>query len=98
MIAKAVKPGAVVAQEGLRINTAKIRLTITTRYTTSPANPQVELIFNPKGRVLRARILRSTGYPTVDGPVLSSLYKWTAEGKPLSKAPTTRVTVTIEFR
>ena len=98
VIAKAVKPGSVVAQKGLRINTAKIRLTITTRYTTSPANPKVELIFNSKGRVLRARILRSSGYPTVDGPVLGSLYKWTAEGEALNQAPTTRVTVTIEFR
>jgi hypothetical protein len=58
------------------------------RLTTIPRNPTVRITFNRAGRVTRAEFLpgRNTGYPEVDGPLLSAMYRWTAKGKKLRDA------------
>ena len=58
-------------------------------------NPDVQITFNREGRVVRARFLKSTGYSNVDGPLLLSLYKWTASGK---KFQALEETLTVQIR
>lgn len=62
-----------------------------------PHNPIAKVVFDHHdGRVIKAELVRSSGYPNVDGPVLASLYRWRAAGKRLAqlKQP---LTVQIEL-
>ena len=37
------------------------------------------------GRVIQAKLIQRTGYPEVDTPIRTSLYRWTATGKKLAE-------------
>ena len=45
------------------------------------------LTFDPDGTVRGAELRTSTGFDNIDGPLLSSLYAWTATGPRLSEEP-----------
>lgn len=83
-----VKPGKVMAGVGIQVKTVRPRWSTTTRLTVSPKNPVIEVMFGSDGRVAKARFLkgRKTGYKEVDGPLLDSVYRWTATGKKLEEA------------
>ncbi len=76
-----VQPGEVIAAAGVRINTVAARFSVIARMTAVPVNPKARITFDHRtGKVIKAELTRSSSYPNIDGPVLSSLYKWTAEG------------------
>ena len=39
--------------------------------------------FGRDGKVTKAWIVKSSGYPTVDLPIIASIYRWKAKGKKL---------------
>lgn len=79
-----VRPGSVIARKGLRINTVGPRYSAIARRTSAPANPTAIVSFDRTGKVVNVKLVRSTGYDNVDGPLITAMYKWTAEG-PLLK-------------
>lgn len=84
-----VQPGRVIARQGIEIRTVEPRFSDIARRTSLPRNPDVLLTFNTDGEVLHARVIRSTGYANIDGPVLASLYRWTAHGELLEEVDDT---------
>jgi hypothetical protein len=88
-----VVPGRVAAAEGLEILTRRPRWGLTTIATRSPANPVVRVTFGKDGRVIEARFVRDadrvsgTGYPDVDEPLITAIYRWTARGEALEALP-----------
>ncbi len=87
--------GKPLARKGVEVKTRKPELPILTRLTTSPANPVCEIIFGRDGVPVTCRILQSSGYPDIDGPVLDALYRWRAKGSQLDKLPPGK---TLPFR
>lgn len=80
-----VQPGQVVARHGLEIRTSVPRFSIVARMSSAiTVNPMVELTFDKNGKVIAARFVRSTGFANIDGPILASLYRWTAVGESLA--------------
>ncbi|HEX2839561.1 MAG TPA: hypothetical protein VHN77_15695 [Phycisphaerales bacterium] len=84
------RPGMPLAHEGIRIRPKLPRYTMTTRALSRPNNPLVVIKFNRAGKVVKAEFAagRTTGSPDWDGPLLASLYEWTATGKKLQDLPT----------
>ncbi|MFP4145934.1 MAG: hypothetical protein ACLFV3_12420 [Phycisphaeraceae bacterium] len=82
----AVEPGKVIAGEGIEIRTARPDFAAVARVSSWPANPRVRLRFSPDtGEVIDAKLLTSSGYQNIDGPLLNSLYRWQATGEKLEK-------------
>jgi len=80
-----IKPGRVITSDGIEIRTVQPRFSMVTRVSTLPNNPVARLVFDPRdGSVIDVKLIQSSGYPNVDGPVLASLYKWRAVGKRLA--------------
>lgn len=79
-----IRPGAVIAQQGIVIETAIPRFSTVARYA-APSNPIVSITFDDSGQAIRARIDQSSGYENIDGPILSSLYRWRASGEQFKK-------------
>ena len=80
-----IHPGQVLTGQGIEIKTVHPRFDVVARTSSMPTNPTVRLSFDRTGRVYDAKIVRSSGYANVDGPILSSLYKWRASGKKLQE-------------
>jgi hypothetical protein len=81
-----VQPGQVVARQGLEVRTAVPRFSIVALASTRVnTNPLVELTFDKAGKVIAARFVRGTGFDNIDGPILASLYRWTAVGDALDR-------------
>lgn len=79
------RAGKPLAMRGLEIETRKPRLPLLTQLTTRPMSPIVEMRFDRTGRVVQARMIASTGFEQVDGPILDSLYRWRAKGELLKR-------------
>ncbi|MEX0654931.1 MAG: hypothetical protein WD534_15530 [Phycisphaeraceae bacterium] len=80
-----MQPGGVLVGPGLKIQTARPHTRPTMR-TAAPRDTIVRLYFNADGEVDRAELLRSTGAADWDGAILTSLYRWRAEGEALQTA------------
>lgn len=80
-----VRPGRVVAGEGIEIKTMHPRFSAVALSSSIPRNPLVRVVFNKEGTVVQAEVLRSSGYANIDGPILASLYKWKASGRKLEQ-------------
>ena len=81
-----IRPGRVITSDGIEIQTVQPRFSVVTRVSTLPNNPVARLVFDHRdGSVIDVKLVRSSGYPNVDGPVLASLYKWRAVGKRLAE-------------
>ena len=94
-----VVPGKVIAQQGVVIQTVLPRISIVARMTSIPNNPKIEIIFDRTGHVIQTQILISTGYDTFDGPILTSIYKWTVKPQSLHRIDhTLTLTVNILLR
>jgi len=93
-----VRPGKVMAGEGIQVKTVRPRWSTTTRLTVTPRNPVLEIMFARDGKVKKARFMngKTTGHKDVDGPLLDSVYRWTATGKKLEEA-TTNADGTVSF-
>jgi hypothetical protein len=94
--------GKPLARKGLEIKTVHPRWSVTTRLTRLPRNPVIMVSFGPDGRVVHAEFVRhqgrlySSGSRDVDEPLLDSVYKWRATGKPLEAlGPKDRITFAI---
>lgn len=78
---------------GLEIKPVEPRYPAAVRFTQLPRNPVVRIRFNAEGKVIFAdflrdeekRIVYDTGSKPVDEPLISAIYKWRAEGKPLEQ-------------
>jgi len=85
--------GQVAATEGLEIKTRRPRWTTRTRVIARPRNPVVQISFDAKGRVRKADFVTikgqrlDTGYESVDEPLLSAIYLWTASGARIDELP-----------
>ena len=66
--------------KGVKIKTVAPRFGVAARLGAAPRNPKVALRFDRDGTVIRAELVKSTGYAGLDGPILASLYKWRASG------------------
>ncbi len=82
-----VRPGKVATMRGVEVRTVRPKFGVVTLLSTFPTNPIAEITFNGDGKVIKARLLRSTGYADLDSPILVSLYQWRAVGKELKKYP-----------
>lgn len=88
-----LRPGTVLTGEGIEIRTVMPRLSVIAQVTSLPANPEVKVTFARSGKVVNAEMLRSTGYPNWDGPIISSLYLWTVKGERFE-----RINGPVEFK
>ena len=96
-----VRPGRVLVAKGLTVKTTRLRMSPVAMRTSIPCQAIVELTFDKAGRVVNARIIRSTGYANWDAPLLAAVYRWRASGELLEKAPgriTRRITITFSGR
>jgi len=83
---ESVVPGAVLVGQGIEIKTVQPRFSMIARISTVPNNPVARIVFDSRdGRVINAILIKSSGYPNIDGPVLASLYKWRAQGEKLRR-------------
>ncbi len=79
--------GRPLAREGLEVKTVRPRWSVTTRLARSPRNPVLIIRFGADGAVRSAEFLRdkrmifSTGFSDVDGPLLDAVYRWRAQGR-----------------
>lgn len=81
-----IQPGGVLTAPGIEIKTVTPQFSIVTRVSAAPRNPLASIVFDPHtGRVTKAQLLESSGYPNVDAPIEASLYKWHATGSRLAK-------------
>ncbi len=79
--------GAPIAREGMLIQTARPRWSISTRILAAVRNPTVEVTFGPDGRVRRVDFAKdnegrelTAGDSRVSQPLLDAIYRWRAEG------------------
>ncbi|MFO0875251.1 MAG: hypothetical protein U0575_14950 [Phycisphaerales bacterium] len=79
------KRGKPLAASGLEIKTRRPVFPELTRLTAAPGNPVVEIFFDRTGVPRKANIVRSSGDPRIDGPVVDSLYRWRASGSQLAR-------------
>ncbi len=91
--APSVRLGRVVAAEGLNIKTRRPTWSYSTQLLRRPANPVVQITFGRDGKVRSAgfardgAVVRNTGFPDVDEPLLNAVYAWTATGQALHDLP-----------
>ncbi|MBL0928303.1 MAG: hypothetical protein IBJ11_11740 [Phycisphaerales bacterium] len=93
--------GQPLAARGLRILTRSARFSYYTQLTARPRDPLFRLHFGRDGEVKNVEILRSSGYPDIDRPIIDSLWRWRAEGealKSLLEPPAKPSTLAFEFR
>jgi hypothetical protein len=89
--APTVRPGHVVAAQGLEIKTVEPRWNIATMATRRPRNATVLITFWRDGKVKDVRWAKEgdrvcdTGYEDVNQPLVAAVYAWTASGKPLEE-------------
>jgi periplasmic protein TonB len=96
-----IRPGRPAAAEGMDITTRRPVFTTATRALRRPRNPELSITFDRTGRVSEAKIVRSSGAPDVDEPVLNAAYGWTAKGKAIKALASQRdpkAGVTIRVR
>jgi len=79
--------GRVLATQGLRIRTTRLRLTDLQEAFGRPPSPLVEIFFNHKGVVVEARVVegQGTGRPDVDQALVNAIFEWTAAGPPIER-------------
>jgi len=80
-----VKAGKVITVEGIEIKTAVPNFSPVARQSASPRTPKARVLFDKDGVVLDVTLLRSSGSDNVDGPIISSLYRWKASGEKLKE-------------
>lgn len=74
------KNGKVEGPKGVAVDTVNPRFSMAALIASAPKNPTVYIKFNEKGEVETAKITKTSGYANVDGPILTAVYKWKAEG------------------
>jgi|GEM_PF-3565251 len=91
------KIGGVLVSEGIEIKTVLPDISPVTmsflfvpgdrsnRALSAPTVPKVLIIFGTDGKVLDAKIVKTSGFTNIDAPILSSLYKWRASGELLTR-------------
>lgn len=93
--------GRPAAAQGLEIITKRPRrnpFSLVTRATVLPESPVLEVRFNRAGTVAKATVIKSSGSPDVDSPVLAAVYGWTARGKELELLPSDDAQAGITIR
>ncbi len=97
--------GKVLARQGLRIQTFKPKFDATTKQhelRSRHGSVTTVIKFGKDGSVISASIKQGTesGQPTIDEPILDSVYRWRAAGQDLDELPNEQgagVTVSIEI-
>lgn len=93
-----VRAGRVVTAQGVKVKTAVPKISVQTVLTAMRGGIRlpVAVTFDRKGRVTKAELKGRSGYPEIDSPIRSSLYRWSASGKKLATM-TGPFTVTINI-
>ncbi len=76
--------GKPLVAKGLKIKTVRPKLTKYTEITSRGA-PVIRILFNRMGEAADVQVLKSSGNPDIDRPVVDAAYEWTAEGKELEQ-------------
>lgn len=93
------KLGQPIAGEGIEVFTRKPRFTKYTSIVGAMRDPIVRVHFRRDGRVDKVELVRSSGNPDVDRPVLDALYQWRAVGKRLESLPSeSSRSIAMDFR
>lgn len=79
--------GKPIAGKGIEIKTVRPRFTHYTAIMTVPRSPRVRIHFRRDGEVEKVELVRSSGVPDVDRPLLDAVYQWRAVGKELEALP-----------
>lgn len=92
--------GKPLAARGLEIKTVRPRFTQYTRLTAAPRDPVLRVYFDRNGKVQKVEVLRSSGIPDVDRPVLDAIYQWRAVGEQLGslREGDPPATLPVEFK
>jgi outer membrane biosynthesis protein TonB len=98
--AKDWKNGRLIPARGIQLKPRKPDLTLLTGITSMShaRNPVVAITFDGTGKCTAVKILQTSGYEEIDGPVTDCLFWWRADGKQirdLKKGET--VTVTLQL-
>lgn len=95
-----VVPGHPAARKGLEIKTVRPKWLTLTRMTTNPGNPTIIIRFLRNGTVVDAQFEpgKSTGSPSVDGPLLDAVYAWRAKGEALDRLSPSDPRASLEVR
>jgi hypothetical protein len=80
-----VRPGEVIAIEGLTIITVKPKFSLSTVLTSLPVNPEAIITFAADGTVTDVKLTKRSGYQDVDDPVEAALYRWRLTGDKLKE-------------
>ena len=88
--------GRVAVSKGLELLPVRADPGVVTRCSTAPRDTVGRIMIDRTGRVIQAELLRSTGYGGWDSAILSSLYKWRAEG-PMLETIEDRTSIEIYF-
>ena len=89
--------GKPLASKGIELKPVRPRFTTLNMLDGVARNPIGELVIGRDGVPQIARIVRSTGNPSIDEAIRSALFKWRASGKQLEKLKPGQ-TVTIRLR
>lgn len=89
--------GKPLASKGIELKPVRPRFTTLNMLDGIARNPIGELVIGRDGVPQVARIVRSTGNPSIDEAIRSALFKWRASGKQLEKLKPGQ-TVTIRLR
>jgi hypothetical protein len=92
-----IRLGKPLAAQGLTLRPQKPSFTTLTLMTAAPKNPLAEIEFLATGGVRDARVVESAADHRVDHAIEASLFRWRAEGEPLS-ALTGDETITVRIR
>lgn len=80
-----IVPGGVLAGEGIEIKTVSPRFSPVAQVSSLPGNTHAKIVFSKDGQVIDVTLVKSSGYPNIDGPIVSSLYQWKATGRMLAE-------------
>jgi len=92
------KNGKPLAAQGMELKPQRPEFTTLVMVTAAPRNPLCAMIFDHRGVVVAATIVRSSGDSRVDKAILDSLFGWRARGKPIDALKGTENTMTVPMR
>lgn len=90
-----LQEGKVLVGKGIKVTTKLPTPPGTgSRVLSIPRNARVSITFDNKGKVYKAKVIRTTTYKEWDAAIEASLYRWSARGEAIDKA---KPHVTIEW-
>ncbi|MDX2114907.1 MAG: energy transducer TonB [Planctomycetota bacterium] len=94
------KLGQPLSGKGLEVLTRRPRFTHYSRLMGAARDPVFKILFRSDGTVEDVELVRSSGNPDIDRPLIDAMFQWRAKGEPLTKLKPgpPQETIAIEFR